>query len=291
MEIYVDDETKLTLHGLQQVNKCQSSFYIEYLYLIHVLPVFHQTRRSREKSQVEWSAWRSRIQSGIILWISCYCIGHFLACSGCDLCLRSTACESAQRTPHRVQFPIYLHPLWSQSSRTVKILFCLGSFLPPTPLRVSYWIMFFRISRYKDFKEFNSRILVTTDLFGRGMDIERVNIVINYDFPDDNKGSCVPSDSYLHRVGRAGRFGTKGACQFNLIAFSFSIWIGLDEIKYLFVLDVQVWASVLSLLRRMQRIWRKFNLVSKWTSLNCLIRSTSTLTVSYADNIFAKFSF
>ncbi|PAV91287.1 hypothetical protein WR25_16840, partial [Diploscapter pachys] len=40
-------------------------------------------------------------------------------------------------------------------------------------------------------------------LFGRGMDIERVNIVFNYDMPED-------SDSYLHRVARAGRFGTKG---------------------------------------------------------------------------------
>ena len=36
----------------------------------------------------------------------------------------------------------------------------------------------------RSFKEFNKRILVSTDLFGRGIDIERVNIVINYDFPD-----------------------------------------------------------------------------------------------------------
>jgi len=60
-----------------------------------------------------------------------------------------------------------------------------------------------RIARYKQFKEFQKRIMVSTDLFGRGIDIERVNIVINYDMPTD-------SDSYLHRVGRAGRFGTKG---------------------------------------------------------------------------------
>jgi len=60
-----------------------------------------------------------------------------------------------------------------------------------------------RINRYKQFKEFQKRIMVCTDLFGRGIDIERVNIVINYDMPDDG-------DSYLHRVGRAGRFGTKG---------------------------------------------------------------------------------
>lgn len=49
---------------------------------------------------------------------------------------------------------------------------------------------------------FQQRILVATNLFGRGMDIERVNIVFNYDMPED-------SDTYLHRVARAGRFGTK----------------------------------------------------------------------------------
>lgn len=60
-----------------------------------------------------------------------------------------------------------------------------------------------RIARYQQFKNFEKRIMVATDLFGRGIDIERVNIVINYDMPDS-------TDSYLHRVGRAGRFGTKG---------------------------------------------------------------------------------
>eukprot|EP00993_Chasmostoma_nieuportense_P000524 NODE_1482_length_1486_cov_64.310522_g1404_i0.p1 GENE.NODE_1482_length_1486_cov_64.310522_g1404_i0~~NODE_1482_length_1486_cov_64.310522_g1404_i0.p1 ORF type:complete len:423 (-),score=103.70 NODE_1482_length_1486_cov_64.310522_g1404_i0:163-1431(-) len=60
-----------------------------------------------------------------------------------------------------------------------------------------------RITTYSDFKKFKSRIMVSTDLFARGIDIERVNIVVNYDMPAD-------ADSYLHRVGRAGRFGTKG---------------------------------------------------------------------------------
>jgi len=50
-----------------------------------------------------------------------------------------------------------------------------------------------RLSRYQQFKDFQKRILVATNLFGRGMDIERVNIVFNYDMPDD-------SDTYLHRV-------------------------------------------------------------------------------------------
>uniref|UniRef100_A0A7S1KQW7 RNA helicase n=1 Tax=Percolomonas cosmopolitus TaxID=63605 RepID=A0A7S1KQW7_9EUKA len=60
-----------------------------------------------------------------------------------------------------------------------------------------------RIKNYTEFKNFNKRILVATDIAGRGIDIQKVNIVINYDMTDD-------VDSYLHRVGRAGRFGTKG---------------------------------------------------------------------------------
>jgi len=60
-----------------------------------------------------------------------------------------------------------------------------------------------RLERYNKFKDYKSRILVSTDIFGRGVDFERVNIVINYDMPSS-------ADQYLHRVGRSGRFGTKG---------------------------------------------------------------------------------
>ncbi|KAJ2715830.1 Suppressor of the cold-sensitive snRNP biogenesis mutant brr1-1, partial [Coemansia spiralis] len=60
-----------------------------------------------------------------------------------------------------------------------------------------------RIEIYKQFKDFSKRIMVATDIFGRGIDVERVNIVINYDISKE-------ADQYLHRVGRAGRFGTKG---------------------------------------------------------------------------------
>lgn len=45
--------------------------------------------------------------------------------------------------------------------------------------------------------------MICTDLLGRGIDIERINIVVNFDMPNE-------TDQYLHRVGRAGRFGTKG---------------------------------------------------------------------------------
>jgi ATP-dependent RNA helicase UAP56/SUB2 len=68
-----------------------------------------------------------------------------------------------------------------------------------------------RIKKYQAFRKSEFRILVTTNLFGRGIDIEKVNIVINYDFPSvDEDTTEPPADQYLHRVGRAGRFGTKG---------------------------------------------------------------------------------
>jgi len=60
-----------------------------------------------------------------------------------------------------------------------------------------------RIDQYKSFKKFGSRIMVSTNMYGRGVDFERVNVVFNYDMPSSEV-------TYLHRVGRAGRFGTKG---------------------------------------------------------------------------------
>jgi ATP-dependent RNA helicase UAP56/SUB2 len=60
-----------------------------------------------------------------------------------------------------------------------------------------------RIERYRKFKDFEARVMVATNIFGRGIDIERVNVVFNYDMPEG-------ADTYLHRVARAGRFGTKG---------------------------------------------------------------------------------
>ena len=59
--------------------------------------------------------------------------------------------------------------------------------------KLKNYFLKFRIERYKIFKDFKKRIMVATDIFGRGIDIERVNIVINYDMPDG-------SDTYLHRV-------------------------------------------------------------------------------------------
>ena len=51
--------------------------------------------------------------------------------------------------------------------------------------------------------DFKCRILITTDLLARGIDIDNINLIINLDLPFD----CY---TYLHRIGRAGRFGTHG---------------------------------------------------------------------------------
>lgn len=59
---------------------------------------------------------------------------------------------------------------------------------------------FFRLATYKQFKEGHKRILVATDLVGRGIDIERVNIVINYDMPETDDRHGNGADTYLHRV-------------------------------------------------------------------------------------------
>ena len=56
---------------------------------------------------------------------------------------------------------------------------------------------------YHDFKNGESRCLVCTDLFTRGIDIMSVNVVINFDFPQH-------AETYLHRIGRSGRFGHLG---------------------------------------------------------------------------------
>eukprot|EP01060_Flectonema_neradi_P032360 TRINITY_DN512_c0_g1_i1.p1 TRINITY_DN512_c0_g1~~TRINITY_DN512_c0_g1_i1.p1 ORF type:complete len:394 (+),score=70.41 TRINITY_DN512_c0_g1_i1:1524-2705(+) len=55
----------------------------------------------------------------------------------------------------------------------------------------------------KNFREGKGRVLITTDVFARGLDIEQVSLVINYDLP-------INREQYLHRIGRSGRYGRKG---------------------------------------------------------------------------------
>ena len=60
-----------------------------------------------------------------------------------------------------------------------------------------------RVNIMKEFRSGSSRILISTDLLGRGIDIQQVNLIINYDMPTD-------TSKYIHRIGRSGRFGRKG---------------------------------------------------------------------------------
>ncbi|CAI8493685.1 unnamed protein product [Pichia kudriavzevii] len=61
-----------------------------------------------------------------------------------------------------------------------------------------------------EFRTGSSRILICTDLLARGIDVQQVSLVINYDLPDNN-------ENYIHRIGRSGRFGRKGVA-INLLA-------------------------------------------------------------------------
>ena len=157
LEIYVDDETKLTLHGLQQ-------YYIK----------LSEGEKNRKLSDLLDTLEFNQV----IIFVKST--------------VRATELDKLLR---ECNFPsIAVHSGVSQEERYVQSQILKRGSVDPN---VS------RIKRYKEFKEFNKRICVATDVFGRGIDIERINLAINYDLPSD-------ADSYLHRVGRAGRFGTKG---------------------------------------------------------------------------------
>merc|ERR1712217_783505 len=56
----------------------------------------------------------------------------------------------------------------------------------------------------REFRSGSSRVLISTDLLARGIDVQQVSLVINFDLPSK-------TENYLHRIGRSGRFGRKGA--------------------------------------------------------------------------------
>ncbi|GAA5869941.1 hypothetical protein JCM16303_001846 [Sporobolomyces ruberrimus] len=62
----------------------------------------------------------------------------------------------------------------------------------------------------KEFRSGSSRVLITTDLLARGIDVQQVSLVINYDLPSSR-------ENYIHRIGRGGRFGRKGVA-INFVA-------------------------------------------------------------------------
>jgi len=157
MEIYVDDQAKLTLHGLLQ----------------HYVNLPEEKQKNRKLvdllDNIDFNQ--------VIIFVKS----------------RDRA-EALAKILNTGQFPTaYIHGRMEQSAR---------------------------IRIFEEFKNYRKRILVSTDLMGRGVDINKVNVVVNYDLPpldkhgehESEKNSAFNKavDQYLHRVGRAGRFGTKG---------------------------------------------------------------------------------
>ena len=68
-----------------------------------------------------------------------------------------------------------------------------------------------------EFRQGGSRVLITTDVWARGIDVQNVSLVINYDLPTNR-------ENYIHRIGRSGRFGRKG------VAINF---VTTDDVKIL----------------------------------------------------------
>ncbi|KAL6533713.1 hypothetical protein OROHE_013546 [Orobanche hederae] len=69
----------------------------------------------------------------------------------------------------------------------------------------------------EEFRSGQTRVLITTDVWARGLDVQQVSLVINYDLPNNR-------ELYIHRIGRSGRFGRKG------VAINF---VKSDDIKIL----------------------------------------------------------
>ena len=75
-----------------------------------------------------------------------------------------------------------------------------------------------RKKTYEDFKGGGARVLITSNLFARGIDVQQVSIVINFDIPKNEH-------TYLHRIGRSGRWGRKG------IAINFQTKYDVSRLK------------------------------------------------------------
>jgi ATP-dependent RNA helicase len=60
-----------------------------------------------------------------------------------------------------------------------------------------------RMDKMTAFRKGETRVLISTDLLARGIDVQQVSLVINYELPNQ-------TENYIHRIGRSGRYGRKG---------------------------------------------------------------------------------
>ena len=77
-----------------------------------------------------------------------------------------------------------------------------------------------RNSVMEQFRSGNARVLITTDVLSRGIDVQQVSLVINYDLP-------MEVETYIHRIGRSGRFGRKG------VSINFVTNYDWEQMKYI----------------------------------------------------------
>jgi len=96
-----------------------------------------------------------------------------------------------------------------------------------------------RTAVMKSFRAGEARVLIATDVLARGIDVQQVNLVINYDLPRDLA-------SYIHRVGRSGRFGRKGSA-ISLIAGQTDVR-SLREIEQYYATEINELPEDLSVL-------------------------------------------
>ena len=88
-----------------------------------------------------------------------------------------------------------------------------------------------RDSIMQEFRQGNSRVLISTDVWARGIDVQQVSLVINYDLPSNR-------ENYIHRIGRSGRFGRKG------VAINF---VTSEDVRILRDIECEYFPTLLSL--------------------------------------------
>jgi len=84
----------------------------------------------------------------------------------------------------------------------------------------------------KEFRDGKTRLLLTTDLLSRGIDIPQVNLVVNYDLPANK-------ETYIHRIGRCGRFGKKGVSISMVKSEDQSDIKTLQKMKQIYKIDIK----------------------------------------------------
>lgn len=91
------------------------------------------------------------------------------------------------------------------------------------------------------FRKGHAKVLISTNVLARGIDVSSVSMVVNYDVPDTQSGPRGPTtadpQTYLHRIGRTGRFGRVGVAV-TFVA-SKDDWTKLMEIAEYFSTEIQ----------------------------------------------------